>query len=118
MHAPSAAAAFKAQPILMLAAMRFLQDNYATLVDGDGLLLPGWHQSTADPLVEARPSRLERAGTGLFAARDLGEGTIVALYPCDALGVDDHGAASWICWRAVEISNTLKRRASPSIGCT
>ena len=40
MRAPSAAAAFKAQPILMLAAMRFLQDNYATLVDGDGLLLP------------------------------------------------------------------------------
>ena len=89
MHAPSAAAAFKAQPILMLAAMRFLQDNYATLVDGDGLLLPG---STADPLVEARPSRLQGAGTGLFAARDLAEGTIVALYPCDALGVDDQGA--------------------------
>ena len=90
MGAASAAAALKAQPILMLAAMRFLQDNYATLVDGDGLLLPG--QSTADPLVEARPSRLQGAGTGLFAARDLAEGTIVALYPCDALGVDDHGA--------------------------
>ena len=101
MRAPSAAAALKAQPILMLAAMRFLQDNYATLVDGDGLLLPGQRTQgkspgditlTVDPLVEARPSRLEGAGTGLFAARDLAEGTIVALYPCDALGVDDQGA--------------------------
>ena len=85
------ALSLKTQPILILAAMRFLQDNYATLVDGDcdhGSLLPGL-LSPAGPLVEARRSRIEGAGTGLFAARDLAEGTVVALYPCDALGVDD-----------------------------
>jgi hypothetical protein len=67
-----------AQPLLLLAAMRVLQDNYAELVPA--ALSP-------NPLVEARPSSLH--GTGLFAIEAIPEGTVAALYPVDALGVDD-----------------------------
>ena len=82
-----------AQPLLLLAAMRVLQDNDAELVPA--ALSP-------NPLVEARPSSLH--GTGLFAIEAMPEGTVAALYPVDALGVDDKETGSVMSSESSSIS--------------